>query len=138
MKKYEIIDHTADIGLRCWGGDLKELFANAAYGMFEIMADLQDVQPKESVKIELKAPNLEELFLSWRSELLYQYNSKEIVFKQPLIKKISENLINAQVQGEKLDLQRHKLKTEIKAVTYHKLSVQKLKQNWQGEVIFDV
>ncbi|MBL7092144.1 MAG: archease, partial [Candidatus Omnitrophica bacterium] len=64
MKRYEIIDHTADIGLRAYGKDLKQLFANAACGMFGILADLKNVRPKESLEIKQKAPNIEELFLS--------------------------------------------------------------------------
>lgn len=138
MKRYELIDHTADIGLRAYGKDLKQLFANAAYGMFEILADLKNVRAKETQKIEMKAPNIEELFLSWLSELLYQYNSKELIFKEFLIDKLDERSISAQARGEGLDLKRHRLKTEIKAVTYHELKVRKVKDIWQAEVIFDV
>ncbi len=138
MKRYEIIDHTADIGLRAYGRDLNQLFINAAYGMFEIMADLKNVRPKESLKIKQEAPNIEELFLLWLSELLYQSNSKKIIFKEFLIDKLTENSISAKAQGEKLDFKRHRLKTEIKAVTYHQLKVEKVKDYWQAEVIFDV
>jgi len=138
MKKYEIIDHTADIGLRAYGEDLKTLFANAASGMFSILADLKNVHPKRSLKIKVEAPNVEELFLSWLSELLYQYETKRIVFKEFLIDNLSQNSISATAQGEKLNLARHQLKTEIKAVTYHELKVQKIKDYWQGEVIFDI
>ena len=138
MKRYEIIDHTADIGLRAYGKDLKQLFTNAACGMFGILADLKNVRPKESLEIKLKAPNIEELFLSWLGELLYQYNSKGIIFKEVLIDKLNERSVSAQARGEKLDLKRHRLKTEIKAATYHELKVQKVKDTWQGEVIFDV
>ena len=138
MKRYEIIDHTADIGLRAYGKDLKQLFTNAACGMFGILADLKNVRPKESLEIKLKAPNIEELFLSWLSELLYQHNSKGIIFKEFLIDKLDERSISAQARGERLDLKRHRLKTEIKAATYHELKVQKVKDIWQAEVIFDV
>ena len=138
MKRYEIIDHTADIGIKAYGKDLKELFANAASGCFEILADLKDVRIKESLRIELEAPNIEELFLSWLSELLYQYNSKKIIFKEFSIDKLTNKEIFALAQGEELDLHRHRLKTEIKAVTYHQLKVRKVKDSWVGEVIFDV
>ena len=138
MKRYEIIDHTADIGLKAYGKDLKELFVNVAYGMFDILADLKNVRLKESINIKVKAPNIEELFLSWLSELLYQYNSKRIIFKKFSIDKLSQNSTTAKVKGEKLNLKRHRLKTEIKAVTYHELKVRKVKNIWQGQVIFDV
>ena len=138
MKRYEVIDHTADIGIRAYGKDLKSLFANAAYGMFDILADLKNVRAKESLKIKAEAPNVEELFLFWLSELLYQYNSKKIIFKEFSIDKLTDNAISAAAKGEKIDLKRHNLKKEIKAVTYHQLKVEKLKDFWQGEVIFDV
>ncbi|MBN2097782.1 MAG: archease [Candidatus Omnitrophica bacterium] len=138
MKPYEIIDHTADIGLRAYGKDLNELFVNAAVGCFELIADLRNVRVQKSLKIEVEAPDLEELFLSWLRELLYQYTSKRIIFKQFLIEKLTENLVLAQARGEPLDLTRHRLKTEIKAVTYHALKVEKVKDIWQAEAIFDV
>ncbi|UCB57319.1 MAG: archease [Candidatus Omnitrophota bacterium] len=138
MKQYEIIDHTADIGLRAYGKDLKQLFINVARGMFDILAELKNVQAKDKAEIKLEAPNIEELFLSWLRELLYQYNSRGIIFKEFLIDKLSDNSISASAGGEKVDLKRHRLKTEIKAVTYHQLKVQKVKGVWQGEVIFDV
>jgi SHS2 domain-containing protein len=138
MKRYELINHTADVGLRAYGKDLKELFTNAAYGMFEILADLKNVRAEKRLRLKLKAPNLEELFLSWLSELLYRYNGKGIILKEFLIDRLTEKAINAEVQGEKIDLKRHRLKTEIKAVTYHQLKVQRIKHTWQGQVIFDV
>ena len=138
MKRYEVIDHTADIGIKAYGKDLRELFVNAAYGMFDILADLKNVRAKEQLAIKVEAPNVEELFLSWLSELLYQYNNKKIIFKEFLIEELSGKVISARAQGEKWDLHKHRLKAEIKAVTYHQLKVQKVKDIWQAEVIFDV
>lgn len=138
MKRYEFIDHTADIGLRAYGKDLKQLFENAAAGMFAILADLKNVRAEKTVPLKLKAPNLEELFLSWLSELLYQHNGKGMMFKEFSVDELSEKAIAAKAKGEKLNLKRHRLKTEIKAVTYHALKVQKVKDTWQAEVIFDV
>lgn len=138
MKRYEIIDHTADVGLRAFGENLKELFKNFAVGMFEIITDLKDVKPKISLTIEVGAVTQEELLIDWLRELLYQYNVQEILFKSFEIEKMTGNRINAKVWGEKFDSRRHNLKTEIKAVTYHGLKIQKAEDHWQGEVIFDI
>ncbi|MFH1046408.1 MAG: archease [Candidatus Omnitrophota bacterium] len=138
MKHYEIIDHTADIGLRARGKDLKELFAHAAYGMFEIMADLKNVQAKKTIPVNLKAPNVEELFLSWLGELLYLYNSKKLILNSFTIDTINETSLSARAGGETLNLKKHRLKMEIKAATFHNLLVRKQGRGWQGEVIFDV
>ncbi|MFH1245143.1 MAG: archease [Candidatus Omnitrophota bacterium] len=138
VKRYELIDHTADIGLRAKGKDLKELFSNAAYGMFEILADLKNVRTEKSLTIEIKAPNIEELFLSWLRELLYQYAAKEILLKKFTINKLDNTSISALVFGEKADPKRHHLKAEIKAATFHQLEVRKVGNMWEGQVIFDV
>jgi len=138
MKRYEIIDHTADIGLRAFGKDKRSLFINAACGMSSIIADLKNVRTDKSIKLKLDAPNIEELFLLWLSELLYQYNNKRIIFKDFVIEQIDENHLLAHAEGEKLNLQKHKLKTEIKAVTYHELKVKQVKDAYCAEVIFDI
>lgn len=138
MKKYEIIDHTADVGLRAFGGDLKELFKNFALGMFGIITNLDDIKPKTSLTIEAGAVTQEELLVDWLRELLYQYNTQEILFKNFEIEKMTDNRISAKAWGEKFDCRRHNLKTEIKAVTYHGLKIEKVQDHWQGEVIFDI
>ncbi len=137
-KKYEIINHTADIGIKVYGKDLKELFINAAFGMFEIIADLKSVETKKLIRLNLKAPNIEELLVSWLRELLYQYNTKEILFKEFTIEQLSENQIKAKAKGERFNPQKHELKTEVKAITYHGLKAEQTKDGWQAEVIFDV
>ncbi len=138
MKKYEIIDHTADIGLRVYGKDLKELFKNSALGMFEIITDLKNVKPQTSLTIELGAVNREELLINWLRELLYQYNTQEILFKEFEIEKITDNRINAKARGEILNSKRHNLKMEIKAVTYHELKIEKEEEGWSSRIIFDI
>ena len=63
--------------------------------MFDILADLKNVQSKESLKIKLQAPNIEELFLSWLSELLYRYNAKTIILKKFEIGQLTDKEITA-------------------------------------------
>jgi len=80
MKPYEQIPHTADIAVRVYGKDLKELFRNAAWGMFDIIADLEGLESSVSINIDLKAPQKEELLVSWLDELLYNFYTKDIIF----------------------------------------------------------
>jgi SHS2 domain-containing protein len=60
-KRFEVIDHTADKGIRAYGHDLKELFENAAYGMFSLMADFDRFTPTLTCEIDVDAPDLESL-----------------------------------------------------------------------------
>jgi len=138
MKRYELLDHTADIGLVAHGKDLKELFENAAYGMFDIIADIKKIKPKKLREIKVKAPNLEELFLSWLRELLFQFDAKGFLFGKFKIEDINDGSLTAKCAGEKLDLKKQEMRREVKAVTYCDFELKKVKLGWRARVIFDV
>lgn len=124
MKRYEIIPHTADIGIRVYGKDLKELFKNAAYGMFDIIADLDGLTSSITQSIEVKAPNKEELLVVWLDELLYNFYTKQIIFFDFKISELDDKHISAEALGRNVGENRNRLKTEIKAVTYHELKIE--------------
>jgi SHS2 domain-containing protein len=138
MKRYDLIEHTADIGIRAYGRSLQELFENAAFGLFEIIADLENVKPKERFEITLDEENREELFVAWLRELLYKFNTDQILFNNFVIRELTDTKLNAFAWGEKFDKKRHNIKDEVKAITYHGLKLEKSNSNWQVEVIFDV
>lgn len=138
MKKYEFINHTADLGIRVWGESIQELFKNAAYSMFDIMADLNRVELKKTMKVHIEKEELDELLADWLRNLLYKFNGDRYLLKEFKVETIDTQGLKAKVKGEKLDLSRHHLKTEIKAVTYHGLEVKKIDRGWEAQIIFDV
>lgn len=138
MKQYEIIEHTADIGIKAYGKDLKELFRNAARGMFEIAADLEGLKPSTSLKIKLEAANYEELLINWLDDLLYNFYTKNIIFSQFNISKLDSGHIEAEVLGKHIGDNRSRLKSEIKAATFHELEIKQSNSGYEVQVIFDV
>jgi SHS2 domain-containing protein len=132
----EVINHTADVGIRVHSPNLAKLFEEAARGMFELITSLKGVKKGEVVKIELKSNNLTDLLHDWLSELLYIYEVDGILFCNFHIEELSKNKIRAKAYGEILYEQ--EIKTEIKAVTYHHLKVQEENNGWVAEVIFDI
>ncbi len=137
-KKYKFINHTADVGIKVWGESLESLFENAAYSMFDILTELDKVKVKESLGVEIEGKRTDELLADWLRNLLYKFNGEGYLLREFNIEEISKKGLKAKVRGEKLDLSRHTLKTEIKAVTYHGLEVKKTGQGWEAQVIFDV
>ena len=138
MKKYELIDHTADIGVKAYGKTLSEAFENAGKAMFDIITDNSEVESVGQYNIEINAPDSEQLLVDFLSELLYLNSAKNIVFgffKVNLDEK--ENKLSAVVCGEKFTLSKHKIGAEIKAVTYHMLEVKK-KKPYHVQVLFDI
>jgi len=137
VKRFDIIDHTADIGIVAYGKDLKEAFANAAYAMFTLIADLEGVKEVVCHKIEVQAEDRESLLVSWLNELLYLFDTEGIIFSRFKIKDLDENSLKAEGYGEPLDKTRHSLKSGVKAATYHMLRVAK-DNGYSIQVIFDV
>jgi SHS2 domain-containing protein len=138
VKRFDVIEHTADTGIVAYGADPKEAFANAAYGMFSLMADLEGVEEEVCRQIEVEAADRESLVVSWLNELLYLLDVERIVFKRFNITELSDTSLKAESWGEKLDTARHNLRSGIKAATYHMLRVAKEDGHTSIRVIFDV
>ena len=136
MKTYELIEHTADVGIRVKGKTLKDLFKNSARVMFGIIVESKAQTPKKEIKIIQKAGDLEELLVNWLNELLSLSATKELIFCDFKIKKINENSLEAVAIGN--PMKDYKVNVEIKAATYHGLAVKKTIAGWQAEIIFDV
>ena len=137
MKDYELIDHTADVGVKAFGTDLSEAFAHAAKAMFDIITDSSNIESKGEYQIELSAEDLEQLLVDFLDELLFLQGAKNLVFGEfDVIVNEKECSLRAMVSGEEFDTSKHKVGVEIKAVTYHMLEVDRERNRVQ--VIFDV
>ena len=140
MKPYEYVEHTADMGLRVRGKNLSELLKNGAQGLFETIAVVDTVDETDSVEIYLTAETVEDLFVGWLDELIFQHETKEIFFKRTDIHRCSETEVSATVYGEPANFDKHEVYTEIKSVTYHQLQVVQKRDDcsWFAQVIFDL
>ncbi len=138
-KQYEIIEHTADVGIRVYGETLPQLFKDAAIGMLSIIAELDSIDETVSVEIKVQSDTLEDLFVAWLSELIFQHEVQEVFWKRVEISQFDERNILAKAYGEEKNPQKHVVYTEIKNVTYHQLSVEQFTDGtWEAQVIFDI
>lgn len=136
MKKYELVEHTSDIGLVAYGKTLAEAFANAASGMFSIIAEVDTVNEAESRRVEITADDVEGLLFEWLNYLLYLFDVETLLFRRFEIDEFEDKSLIAVCRGEKYDPSRHRLKTGVKSATYHMLEVDREKN--RVRVIFDV
>jgi len=136
MKAYDLIEHTADVGIKAYGKTISEAFEHAARGMFDIITDSSKIDSVGQYDIQLEAPDLEQLLVDWLSELLFLNSAKNLVFGSFKIN-IDKIHLSAQVFGEEYDTSKHKMGVEIKAVTYHMLEVNK-KKPFYVQVLFDI
>ena len=137
-KEFEFIDHTADIGVTAYGADMKQLFANTARGLFSLITELNKIEPIEKYNVQVNAPDREALLVNWLNELIYLFEAKGLLFKRFDITLLTDTRLKAIGYGEKIDLTKHELKTQVKAATYHMLKIEQNKEGWKAQVIFDV
>jgi SHS2 domain-containing protein len=141
MKEFEILEHTADIGIAAYGKNKREVFINAAKGMFEIIAgETKNLKENFYDKIKLEADNLEGLLFAWLNELLYIGETRLVILNKFQIKELFDFQIKAEVGGAKINSPCIKIEREIKAVTYHRLEIKKDEESglWRAQVIFDI
>ena len=138
MRRFEILDHTADIGLIVYGEDLKTLFENAGEAFFHLITDLRKVRRRVERRIEVRGESLERLMVDWLSELLYLHGVENLLFKGFKIESVGEEGLKAIVKGEPFQEGLHVIKTEVKAVTYHRIEVRKKNEKWRAQIIFDL
>ena len=145
MKEFEILEHTADIGIAAYGKTKREVFINIARGMFEIIAGgnkISKENPRENFydKIKLEADDLEGLLFAWLNELLYISETRLVILNKFQINELSDFQIEAEVEGIKINPPSVKIEKEIKATTYHCLEIKKDEESglWMAQVIFDI
>lgn len=136
-KRFEVIDHTADIGIAAYGANLREAFANAAYALFSLMVDLGNVADAVCYEAEVTAKDREDLLVAWLNELIYLFEVENVLFQRFEIDEISETRLRASCYGEKIDPERHRIKMAVKAATYHMLKVEK-GDGCRVQVLFDI
>jgi len=137
MKRFKLVEHTADVGVEARGHTLEDLFASTAEGMFSIMTDLDRVKETESVRLLVRGEGPEELLIAFLSELLYRHEIEGIFFKRVEIARMDNRSLEAEAVGERVNLKRHALGAQIKAATYHQLSITH-NEEWESRVIFDI
>lgn len=138
MKKYELLEHTADLKIRAYGKDLPELFSNTLKGMFESCRPTIDAsQSKITRKIKVHATDLEALLVEFLSQALYLSDvDNEVYFEANVIikHKSKKKKLKGKIKGNKVE----RLGLEIKAVTWHDLEVKKVNNQWQATILFDI
>ena len=136
-KDFEIVDHTADVGIIAYGADISQAFANAARALFSLITELDDVAEVLYRDTELTAPDEESLLVEWLNELIYLFDVENIIFKRFDVTQLNNTQLKARSYGEKVDSSKHKLKTGVKATTYHMLKVDKV-NGCKVQVLFDI
>jgi SHS2 domain-containing protein len=135
---FEVFEHTADLGLRIVAPDLSTLLEEAARGLLSIIIENpDDVHQLEKVSFHVEGQDKEYLLFDWLNEILYTFDSKHLLLSRFELR-LSDSGLDAEAWGEALDIDRHRMDHEVKAITYHGLKVIEQPGGWLAEVIVDI
>jgi len=126
-KRFEFLEHTADLYIAAYGRTLVEAFENAAYAMFEGMTDLTKVQPEREGTVEVEGYDEQALLYNWLEALLVKFDVTGILYSRFKMEKIEKEAqgfkLKAHIWGEPFNKEKHLSKVGVKAVTYHQMEI---------------
>ncbi len=137
-KGFEIIDHTADVGVIAYGADLKQLFTNAALALFSLVTEPESIRQELQRDVKIISEDKDSLLVEWLNELIYLFDAEHILFSRFDIERLTNDYLEATCYGENVDPSRHKIKTGVKAATYHMLKIDKDSDGYKVQVILDI
>lgn len=138
---YQILDHTADKGVRAWGRTLEELFENASRGMYRLVIDPTGKQAEERlpIRIEVSDPeDLSDLLVKWLRELIYLTDVQKVVFTDFAVHRVTETTVEGEARGLVVEDNSILDGAPVKAVTYHGLRLEQTPEGWEAEFYVDV
>lgn len=136
--RYELFDHTADIGLRVVAPTVVGLVAPAAAGLYAVIGDLVPVGEPQPVAYDLAGDGRAVLLRDWLAELLLLFDRDHRVVRGPVVEEFSEERLAVQAESLTLDPDRTRCEREVKAVTYHGLKLRRTPDGWTATVIVDI
>jgi SHS2 domain-containing protein len=138
MARYRFLDHTADLMIEVEADDLVGLFREAAESLFDVIVGIGSIHVREFVEVSASGEGTEELLVDWLRELLYRFSGEGMVLAQFEVIEFSETSIRARCGGERFSPDAHEVRFDIKAVTYHRLSIRRENGIVRASLVFDV
>ncbi|OYT66545.1 archease [Candidatus Bathyarchaeota archaeon ex4484_205] len=139
--RYRFLEHTSDAYVEAEGDTLEEAFVEAARGMFDVITDPSTIEICVKRDITVEAEDLESLLYSWLEELLLLFDIEGLVindFSIIIEKRSGGYILQGEVRGEPFNPSKHPPETDVKAVTYHGMSIKKTNNKYVVRVLFDI
>ncbi|MBU1119349.1 archease [Patescibacteria group bacterium] len=134
--KYEILEHTADLKIKAYGKSLEELFMNAARGLMSVMYEEESSKEGKEVSdvvLETSGPDKEALLVNWLSDILLESDTRNVYCFDFSIHTINEQKISSTMKCIK-----SVAKEDVKAITYHGLTIKKHNGKLEATILVDV
>ncbi len=130
-------EHTGDIGIELSAASRIALFAHAVTALARLMVEPDAIRASERREIVVNADGDDDLMHDLLAAALNVFLADGFIWRDAEVDERDHQLA-ARLLGEQFDGKRHRLLTEIKAVTYHQLAVEHAGDRWRARIIFDV
>ena len=142
MGTYQFLDHTADIAIRLQARSMEDLIVTAWEAWRNIVFENQTVIPAQDRVLEMKGDTPEEILIESLREINYLYLVHGLIYQKSKNTGIEENrngyILRANLKLGVFDPEKHQVTEEIKAVTYHRLKIEKKGNIFYTDVVFDI
>lgn len=135
---FNLLNHTADMGIQVFGTDAKNLFETAAKSMIQIMIQAPIAEKTDTLTLEVAAKDLSDLMVRWLGEILYLLQGEKVVVTDLEIGSLSTVHLWATLRTVPFNPNTHEILSEIKAVTYHQIEVAQKGERWEAKIFFDL
>lgn len=120
---YRILEHPADLGLEAWGETLSDVFRQAVLALVSVIVDPTVVNREKSRPVHLEATDPDQLLVRLLSEVLFCIDAEGFLARQLVIDEMKGTALKGSLIGEDLDSAKHMFRLDVKAITYHQLSI---------------
>ncbi len=138
MGGFRLLEHTADMGIEATGASIEEVFIETARGLRSMIFADTPIKATREFPIEIHGADNDELLVGWLSEILYLFEVHGLAPADFVVDEISSGTLRARVRGETFDPLRHPVEREVKAITYHQLSVARDAAGWWTRLYVDL
>jgi SHS2 domain-containing protein len=135
---FELIEHTADVGLRAFGPNREAVFEQAALATVSLICDPATVKSRDDIPVVLTAERDDLLLAAWLNELIFLFETRHLVYRSFQVDEAGGGRLWARARGERHNPRRHDVRAQVKAATYHGLDLRRTDDGWEATVILDV
>src|ERR671923_2002085 len=137
-RRYRITPRQSELAVKVVGSSQADLFANSAFALFDVMTDVDKIEVKDRLPLEVEGADRDDLMVNWMRELLYLYQGSGYLLREFDIREAKDTLVKAEVCGEKIDPDRHEIRKEIHGIAYHQSRMQKTGDQWTAQLTFEI
>ena len=136
--EFELLEHTSDIGILARGSNRDEALIAVSHGLVSILVNPTEFRASEERYFRAPGPDEDAQIVNWLNEILFFFDTEDMVFVQFAIDSWTSSEITGRAKGERFDIDRHELRTAVKAVTYHQFHCHAVEKGWEIRVFVDV